>query len=126
MRSPAHSLRNGDLQTRHGLVLGVLSRSEPGFLWSSSIDALAKKPGGSGRGWECGAVRSSEEANSADYTWAKRTGSAASATAIATPITDKPPTTDASQTISRNSSRTVFHTCVLRVLSVHALSQAVY
>ena len=126
MRSPDHSLRNGDLQTRHGLVLGVLSRSEPGFLWSSSIDALAKKPGGSGRGWECGAVRSSEEANSADYTWAKRTGSAASATAIATPITDKPPTTDASQTISRNSSRTVFHTCVLRVLSVHALSQAVY
>jgi hypothetical protein len=81
-------------------------------------DTLAKEPGGSGRGWECGAARSSEEANLADYTWAKRTGSAAaSATAIATLTADKPPTTDASQTISRNSSRTVFHTCVLQVLS---------
>jgi hypothetical protein len=37
MRSPAHSLRNGDLQTRHGLVLGSVSRTEVGFLWSSSI-----------------------------------------------------------------------------------------
>ena len=37
MRSPAHSLGNGDLQTRHDLVLGSKSRMEAGFLWSLSI-----------------------------------------------------------------------------------------
>ena len=46
MRSPAHSLTNGDLQTRHGLVLGSVWRAASGFLLSSTIDTLAKEPGG--------------------------------------------------------------------------------
>jgi hypothetical protein len=34
MRSPDHSLKNGVLQTRHGLVLGSAGRSGSGFVWS--------------------------------------------------------------------------------------------
>jgi hypothetical protein len=63
----------------------------------------------------------------AAYTWTKRTDNAAArATATATPTNDRPPTTDASQATSRNSSLMVFHIFPLPTLNFYALTKLDY